>query len=87
MALIADFPLVGLLLSLVFSSAKGHGGGGGWSNAHATFYGGGDASGTMGIFTKPLIFSFPSFSELVSLSNLKSAMWVAGVQLFGLAEQ
>ncbi|GAB4829134.1 Expansin-A1 [Ancistrocladus abbreviatus] len=37
--------LVGLLA--LVSNVQGYGGGG-WTSAHATFYGGGDASGTMG---------------------------------------
>uniref|UniRef100_M4DKF2 Expansin n=1 Tax=Brassica campestris TaxID=3711 RepID=M4DKF2_BRACM len=36
------------ILSLLFSLQGTHGDSGGWQSGHATFYGGGDASGTMG---------------------------------------
>ncbi|KAJ7571206.1 hypothetical protein O6H91_01G155000 [Diphasiastrum complanatum] len=36
-----------LIIELLFNSIRAHGQGG-WENAHATFYGGSDASGTMG---------------------------------------
>ncbi|CAO2828772.1 unnamed protein product [Amaranthus hypochondriacus] len=39
--------IVGILTLFSIADAYGRGGGG-WKNAHATFYGGGDASGTMG---------------------------------------
>ena len=37
------------ILTLLFSLHAAHGDDGGWQGGHATFYGGADASGTMGM--------------------------------------
>lgn len=37
-----------LMVGFLAMAASSEGYGGGWTNAHATFYGGSDASGTMG---------------------------------------
>ena len=45
--------ILGYIIIVLFAVSKAAvGKGAGWTNAHATFYGGGDASGTMGKFQK-----------------------------------
>lgn len=48
---IAAFPAISLLFFVLNLCLRGtYGDDGGWESGHATFYGGGDASGTMGKF-------------------------------------
>ncbi|KAF8395965.1 hypothetical protein HHK36_017576 [Tetracentron sinense] len=46
--LLQEMDYLGFSLVAILTMLKTVHGNGGWSNAHATFYGGGDASGTMG---------------------------------------
>ena len=52
MGTVISLLVLSLLLSAAFVDAKipGNYGGGEWQSAHATFYGGSDASGTMGTY-------------------------------------
>ncbi|PKU68789.1 Expansin-A1 [Dendrobium catenatum] len=53
---------------LLFSTAICYGQGGGWTNAHATFYGGSDASGTMGLVVNDRQWCLPG-SIVVTATN------------------
>lgn len=43
-----------ILMGILTMLSSAHAYGGGWTGAHATFYGGSDASGTMGMVYAPI---------------------------------
>ncbi|XP_075480408.1 expansin-A10-like isoform X1 [Primulina tabacum] len=55
-----------LYLGLLSMVSIAHGYGGGWTDAHATFYGGSDASGTMGKLLKKTYIEFREASNLLN---------------------
>ena len=72
--------LIMVVLAVMTSRVNGYGGG--WVNAHATFYGGGDASGTMG---KLLLQKLQSFSNIttVEISDMCGLLFSGGACGYG----
>jgi hypothetical protein len=64
--------LLALLLAIFYmvSHVNGRGGHASWINAHATFYGGSDASGTMGMHTYMNVTDISTMSTNI-LTNLE----------------
>lgn len=63
----------------ILKYVHGYGYGGGWTNAHATFYGGGDASGTMGKrFVMNENMYFYSYSHSTPLTETEQRRHIFG---------
>lgn len=71
MAVGSLFCIVSLIISIMWMAEAripGNYAGSSWQTAHATFYGGSDASGTMGMYHILLSLSF-TFSNFVHVSQ------------------